>query len=71
MQDSQPNPLTEREVEILLWMAKGYSNQQIAEQLSVTKKTAGFHVGKILQKMGVENRVQAVVEAIRRRWVEI
>lgn len=71
MQNDQPEGLSERELEILTWMAKGDSNQQIAERLFLSKKTVDFHVGNILQKMGVENRVQAVVDALRRGWVEL
>lgn len=71
MQNDEPNSLRPQEAEILALMAQGLTNQQIAEQLSLSKKTVDFHVGNILQKMGVVNRVQAVVEAIRRGWVEI
>jgi len=71
MQNPESDSLTPREGEVLTLMAQRLTNQQIAEQLSVSKKTVDFHVGNILQKMGVLNRVQAVVEAIRRGWVEI
>lgn len=71
MQTNQPEGLSERELEVLTWIARGDSNQQIAERLSVSKKTVDFHVGNILQKLGVENRVQAVVEALRRGSVEL
>ena len=71
MENNHPYPLSPREFEILKRMAQGLHNREIAENLNITQKTVDFHVENILQKMGVENRVQAVVEAIRRGWVEI
>ncbi|GAB4578119.1 MAG: hypothetical protein Fur0022_08520 [Anaerolineales bacterium] len=71
MENDHPISFSERELEVLEGMVKGLSNPEIAEQLGITKKTVDFHVGNILQKMGVKNRTQAVVEAIRRRWVEV
>ncbi|HLF90899.1 MAG TPA: response regulator transcription factor [Anaerolineales bacterium] len=71
MENNHPYPLSPREVEILKRMVQGLHNWEIAENLNITQKMVDFHVENILQKMGVENRVQAVVEAIRRGWVEI
>jgi two-component system response regulator DegU len=71
VQNHEQDNLSQRELGILEWMMKDHTNQQISEQLCVTKKTVDFHIGNILEKMGVENRVQAVVEAIRRGWVEV
>jgi NarL family two-component system response regulator LiaR len=64
-------PLTERELEVLRLMAKGWSNQRIAEELSITERTVRFHVGNILAKLGVESRIEAVVEGVRRGLVRI
>ena len=71
MTNNHPVPLTDRELEVLKLMVQGLHNQEIAEKLNITQKTVDFHVANIIQKMGVENRVQAVVEAIRRGWVKI
>ncbi|TEU14929.1 MAG: response regulator transcription factor [Anaerolineales bacterium] len=62
-------PLTERELEVLQLMAKGWSNKRIAKELSITERTVRFHVGNILTKLGVESRTEAVVEGIRRSLV--
>jgi DNA-binding NarL/FixJ family response regulator len=55
--------LTEREVEVLEMMARGLSNGEIASELFVSETTIKTHVAHILAKMGVRDRVQAVVFA--------
>ena len=55
--------LTEREREVLRWMAQGLSNKEIARQLGLTPRTVDFHVGNILQKLGVVSRLEAVLWA--------
>ena len=55
--------LTEREVDVLRLMARGLNNQSIGEKLFVSEATVKTHVAHILDKLAVENRVQAVVAA--------
>ncbi len=61
--DDAIGDLSEREVEVLQLMAQGMSNQEIAKQLFLSSTTVKTHVSHILTKLGVRDRVQAVVEA--------
>jgi DNA-binding NarL/FixJ family response regulator len=57
--------LTDREREVIRLVAAGRSNQQIATDLFITRKTASVHVSNILGKLGVANRVEAAAVAHR------
>lgn len=61
--------LTEREMEILLLMAKGLSNQEIADYAFITLKTAKTHVSNILSKLDVQDRTQAVIYAYEHQLI--
>jgi len=63
--------LTRRECEVLQLLAEGKSNRKISEALYISEKTVKNHVSNILQKMNCNDRTQAVVEAIKRGWVEV
>jgi NarL family two-component system response regulator LiaR len=58
-------PLTEREVEVLSLVARGLSNQEIAERLVVSERTVRTHVSNILGKLHLANRTQAALYAVR------
>lgn len=60
-----PFGLTAREREVLVLLAAGRTNRQIADALYVSESTAGVHVSNILGKLGVENRVEAAALAVR------
>jgi NarL family two-component system response regulator LiaR len=62
---SPQEQLSEREVEVLKLVAKGHSNQMIAEQLIISPKTAKTHVSNILSKLGLASRTQAAVYALK------
>jgi len=63
--------LTRRECEVLQLLADGKSNRGIGDALYISEKTVKNHVSNILQKMNVNDRTQAVVEAIKKGWVEV
>ncbi len=58
-------PLTEREMEVLRLVAKGYSNEEIGDSLVVSERTARGHVSSILSKLHLANRTQAALYALR------
>lgn len=57
--------LTEREIDVLRQVARGLSNQQIADELEVAEVTVRTHVSRILHKLHLSNRVQATLYALR------
>ena len=60
-----PERLTAREQEVLALIARGYSNKRIARELGIAEKTVKTHVGHVLAKLGVTDRTQAAVHAVR------
>lgn len=61
--------LTEREMEILLLLARGLTNQEVAEQLFIAVKTVKTHVSNILAKLEVHDRTQAVIYAFQHKLI--
>ncbi|MDX9850689.1 MAG: response regulator transcription factor [Anaerolineaceae bacterium] len=60
-----PDPLTDREEDVVRLVAQGLSNRQIAEHLIIGEATVRTHVGNILNKLHLANRVQATLYALR------
>ena len=58
-----PEPLTERETEVLRLLAAGLTNREIAEQLVVSPETVKKHIANIYGKLGTRNRTEAVARA--------
>ncbi len=64
-------PLSIREMEILSYLTHGMSNKEIALALGISQQTVKNHITSILRKLGVEDRTQAAIYAIRRGWVRV
>lgn len=62
-------PLTEREREILHWVAAGLQNKEIAQKLDISLATVRNHIHRILEKLEVHSKLEAVSLAFRRGWV--
>jgi NarL family two-component system response regulator LiaR len=69
--DSEPlDRLTPREREVLVLLGRGFPNKRIAQELRLSEKTVKTHVGHVLAKLGVADRTQAAVVAVRAGLVE-
>jgi DNA-binding NarL/FixJ family response regulator len=71
--DGESDPidrLTPREREVLVLLGRGFPNKQIASRLHVSEKTVKTHVGRVLAKLGVTDRTQAAVLAVRAGLVD-
>lgn len=64
-------PLTSREIEILDCIARGLSNKEIANQLSISGQTVKNHITSILAKLQVNDRTMAVIYAIQKGWIKM
>lgn len=70
-QQSEEDLLTRREIEVLRLLAEGLFNKEIAYKLSISEKTVKNHVSNIFKKIGVSDRTQAAVYAIKNSFVEL
>ena len=70
-QGSDLDLLTPREREVLQLLAEGLSNQEIAEQLSISVKTVETHRSNMMNKLGVSNKTELVKYALRKGWASL
>jgi len=63
--------LSERELEILQLMAKGAANKEISAQLSIAQSTVKTHIANIFQKLGVNDRTEAVTQALKKGIIRL
>ena len=68
--ESNIEPLTERELEVLRLAAKGFTNKAIGAQLSISDRTVQGHLAKIYAKLGAASRTEAVMRAVTLGWIE-
>ena len=66
---SKAPPLTEREREVLRWVAAGLQNKEIAQKLAISLATVRNHIHNILEKLDVHSKLEAVSLAFRQGWV--
>lgn len=66
---SEKSPLSDREVEVLQLIANGLNNLEIAKQISISQHTVKSHISNIIQKLAVDDRTQAVANALRKGWI--
>jgi len=62
--------LTERENDVLRWVAEGKSSWEVGQILSISERTVKFHLSNIYRKFGVTSRAQAIVYAMRSNLLE-
>jgi DNA-binding NarL/FixJ family response regulator len=65
------SPLTPRELGVLEAVARGNSNKEIARLLSISDQTVKNHITSILRKLAVNDRTQAVIQALRHGWIRL
>ncbi len=66
-----PEPLSEREMQVLRLAARGIGNKQIATALSISDRTVQGHLANIYSKLHVSTRTEAVLLAVREKWITL
>lgn len=69
--DELSNPLNRREFEVLKLAAKGMSNKEIAQELTISIRTVQSHLVNIFTKLNVNSRTEAVLHALREEWIAL
>ncbi len=64
-------PLTSREISVLKLMGEGLRHKEIARELSISQRTVGNHIASIYNKLGISDRAQAIVYAVKKGIVRI
>ena len=70
-QTQAPEVLTEREIEVLTLIAKGSANKEIAEELHISNSTVKTHIASIFQKLGTNDRTEAVTMALKKGIIKL
>ncbi len=68
---SELDELTERELDVLRLVARGWTNARIAKELGIAERTVAYHLENVLRKLEVSNRTEAAVKATRRGWLDV
>ena len=63
--------LTKREKEMFTLLIQSYTTKEIAKQLYISEKTVRNHISNVIQKLGVESRIQAVLELIKMKEIDL
>lgn len=66
-----PDPLSERESQVLLLAARGLGNKEIAAELNISPRTVQVHLANIFSKFGVGSRTEAVLYAVKNGWISL
>jgi NarL family two-component system response regulator LiaR len=69
--EGQVEALTDREVEVLRLVARGWSNRNIAHELMISEATVRTHVSHVLAKLDLSSRTQAALYALRKGWASL
>jgi DNA-binding NarL/FixJ family response regulator len=69
--DEPSSPLKQREFEVLKLAAKGMSNKEIAQELTISIRTVQSHLVNIFTKLNVNSRTEAVLHALREGWIAL
>ena len=63
--------LTKREKQIFTLLIQSYTTKDIAEKLYISEKTVRNHISNVIQKLGVESRIQAVLELMKMKEIDV
>lgn len=64
-EEANPQAISEKEKEVLQFLAQGYNNNRISKEMSITEYTVASHVKNIFSKLKAENRTQAAIIALK------